>query len=89
MERFLGDLDPAIVLMDPTKDVPVLPDEAVAVSVILDDVDAARKVEALRRQASQTTSLIETVGLDAYVQANSVETYRHATDEDWPDGEPP
>jgi hypothetical protein len=52
--------------------------------VVLDDRAAARKVEALRCQASQTTPLIDAVGLDAYLEANREETYRLATPDDWP-----
>jgi len=84
VDRFLGDLDPAEVLMDPTKPVPVVDPSVITVSVVLDDRAAARKVEALRCQASQTTPLIDAVGLDAYLEANREETYRLATPDDWP-----
>jgi hypothetical protein len=70
--------------MDPTKPVPVVDPSVITVSVVLDDRAAARKVEALRCQASQTTPLIDAVGLDAYLEANREETYRLATPDDWP-----
>ena len=85
VDRFLAGADPSEVLMDPTKPVPVVDPSVITVSVALDEPAAARKVQALRCQASQTTALIDAVGLDAYLEGNREETYRLATPDDWPD----
>ena len=64
---------------------PTVPAEELAVAFRCDDELAARKVRALRCHASQTSPLVELMGLEGYTEINRDEMFRAAGPDDWPD----
>jgi LmbE family N-acetylglucosaminyl deacetylase len=63
---------------------PTVPAEELALWFLCDDDLAARKVEALRCQASQVESLIAMSGIELYTRLNRDEMYRAPRPDDWP-----
>jgi LmbE family N-acetylglucosaminyl deacetylase len=59
--------------------------DQLALWFVCDDELAARKVRALRAQASQVEGLVSMAGLDAYTRLTRDEMFRAPTSEDWPD----
>lgn len=64
---------------------PTTPEEQLALWFVCDDELAARKVRALRAQASQVEGLVEIAGLEAYTRLTRDEMFRMPTLADWPD----
>jgi LmbE family N-acetylglucosaminyl deacetylase len=74
-------LDQLMMTDDPP---PTTPAEELAVWFVCDDELAARKVRALRAQASQVEGLVARVGLEPYLRLTRDEMFRDPTDADWP-----
>ncbi|MCB1248955.1 MAG: hypothetical protein KDB36_06090, partial [Acidimicrobiales bacterium] len=73
-------MDQVMMTDDPP---PSVPASELALWFWCDDVLAARKVAALRCQASQVEPLVAMGGLDAYTLLTRDEFYRRATASDW------
>ena len=82
-ETFLTDVPIDQVMMKPDFPLPATPVDELVLWYRLDDDQVARKVKALRCQASQTDSLHDQLGPDAYTELARDEFFRAATDEDW------
>lgn len=61
------------------------PEDELALWFVCDDELAARKVRALRAQASQVEGLLSLAGLEAYTLLTRDEMFRAPTSEDWPE----
>ncbi|HEY6532379.1 MAG TPA: PIG-L family deacetylase [Acidimicrobiales bacterium] len=64
---------------------PTTPADQLALWFVCDDELAARKVRALRAQASQVEGLVSLAGLEAYTRLARDEMFRMPTLADWPD----
>ena len=64
---------------------PTTPEDQLALWYVCDDELAARKVRALRAQASQVEGLVSMAGLEAYTRLTRDEMFRAPTEDDWPD----
>jgi LmbE family N-acetylglucosaminyl deacetylase len=64
---------------------PTTPEDQLALWYVCDDELAARKVRALRSQASQVEGLVALAGLEAYTRLTRDEMFRFPTALDWPD----
>ena len=64
---------------------PTTPEDQLALWYVCDDDLAARKVRALRSQASQVEGLVAMAGLEAYTRLTRDEMFRLPTALDWPD----
>lgn len=62
---------------------PTVPTDELALWFLCDDELAARKVRALRCQASQVEGLVAMSGLEVYTRLNRDETFRAARADDW------
>lgn len=83
--KFSSTLNIDDVMMIEGAEPPTSPADELAVWFVPDDALAARKGKALQRQVSQTTSLIDQIGFDAYWDLMRDEFFRAPTPEDWPD----
>ena len=63
---------------------PTTPADQLALWFVCDEVLAARKVRALRSQASQVEALVSLAGLEAYTRLTRDEMFRAPTPADWP-----
>jgi LmbE family N-acetylglucosaminyl deacetylase len=73
-------LDQVMMTDDP---VPTVPADDLSLWFVCDDVLAARKVAALRCQASQVEGLVAATGIELYTELARDEMFRAATDDDW------
>jgi LmbE family N-acetylglucosaminyl deacetylase len=64
---------------------PTTPEDQLALWFVCDEELAARKVRALRSQASQVEGLVAMTGVEAYTLLTRDEMFRRPTTEDWPD----
>ena len=62
---------------------PTTPADELSVWFVCDDKLAARKVRALRAQASQVEGLVAMTGVEAYIRLTRDEMFRDPTDADW------
>jgi len=74
-------MDQVMMTDDPP---PTVPEDELALWFLCDDDLAARKVQALRCQASQVEPLVALSGLEVYTRLNRDEMYRAPTPDDWP-----
>jgi LmbE family N-acetylglucosaminyl deacetylase len=75
-------MDQVMMTDDPP---PTVPADELALWFVCDDDLAARKVRALRCQASQVEPLIGFAGIEVFTRLNRDETFRAARADDWPD----
>lgn len=76
---------PAEAIMMTDDPIPTVPADQLALWFVCDDHLAARKVRALRCQASQVEPLVALSGVELYTRLNRDETFREPTPDDWPD----
>lgn len=74
-------MDQVMMTDDPP---PGIAPEDLALWFVCDEALAARKVEALRRQASQVEPLVALAGVDVYLRITRDEMFRAPTPDDWP-----
>ena len=58
---------------------PVVPDEEIALRLVLTGTELDRKVKALRHQASQTAPVVTAVGSEVFGRWVAAESFRWAT----------
>lgn len=82
-DRFLADAPIDEIMMKPDMPIPATPVDDLVLWYHLDDDEVARKVAALRCQASQTDPLYELLGHERYTELARDEFFRAATPDDW------
>jgi LmbE family N-acetylglucosaminyl deacetylase len=84
VDEFSRHVDMSMIMMVEGAEPPTVPAHDLDLWFVCDDALTDRKLAALRSQSSQTTGLIELVGVDVYRALIRDEMYRRATPDDWP-----